>query len=68
MKINTREHTIVEPSSTKGDVCFRKRFFSILEQKKTKKKKQNIDNEHTDDHQIYKYVGCVLIKDNDFIH
>jgi hypothetical protein len=38
MKINTREHTIVELPSTKGDVCFRERFFSMLEQKKGREK------------------------------
>lgn len=66
MKINTREHTIVELPSTKGDVCFREKFFSMLDQKKNweEKKKQNTDNEHTyihiyshtADHQIYIYV------------
>lgn len=34
MKINTREQTIVELPSTKGDVCFRERFFSMQKQKK----------------------------------
>jgi Ca2+-dependent lipid-binding protein len=67
MKINTREHTIVEPSSTKGDICFRERFFSIIAQKKEEeRKKQNMDNEQTFLHTADRRF--VLIRDEEFMN